>query len=215
MNKILIVDDDEELRTNISEILKIRGYSTAIASSGEDAIEKVTSTKFDIAIIDFMMPKMSGMDVLTEFQKITPKTKVIMITAFATIDNAVEAIKRGASDYLSKPFRIEDLDAIIKRTLEEAKFDVSERQVGLDYALGSLSNPLRRDIIRLLDRNKDMRLMEIVRSLNVDDHTKVNFHLRILKDNEIIKQRKKKYFLTKEGKNILSVLNILESHLSI
>ena len=95
MKKILIVDDDAELRANLSEILRGAGYYTDEAASGKEAIEKITSKDFDIALLDLMMPKMSGIDVLKEIKKIKPKIRVIMITAFATVENAVDAIKRG------------------------------------------------------------------------------------------------------------------------
>ncbi|OGP66047.1 MAG: hypothetical protein A3K22_05015, partial [Deltaproteobacteria bacterium RBG_16_42_7] len=152
--KILIVDDDDELRANLSGILRGKGYHTDEASSGKEAIKKALLGEFDIVLLDLMMPKMSGMDVLTELRKLKPKTKVIMITAFASIDNAVEAIKKGASDYISKPFKIEELHTTIRRALEEARFDMSVKKLDLDYTLSSLSNPIRRKIIKLLYENK-------------------------------------------------------------
>ncbi len=214
MNKILIIDDDDELRANLSEILKGKGYGTDEAASGEEAIEKAKSEDFDIVLLDLMMPMMSGIDVLLEIKKTKPRIKIIMITAFATIDNAVEAIKKGASDYISKPFRIDVLDAAIKKALEEVKFDAGAKKHGLDHTLRYLSNNIRREIIKLIDLNKGMRLMELTRILNIEDHTKVSFHLKMLKDSGIIKQKMKTYFLTKEGNEILTCLKILESHLS-
>ena len=95
MKKVLIVDDDAELRSTLSEILKGAGYHIDEASSGKEAIEKMASKDFDIALLDLMMPKMNGIETLTELKKITPKTKVIMITAFATVENAVDAIKKA------------------------------------------------------------------------------------------------------------------------
>ncbi len=215
MKKIFIVDDDIELRSNLSEILRAKGYHTDEASSGKEAIDKATSKDFDIVLLDLMMPKRSGMDVLTELRKIKPKTKVIMITAFATIDNAVEAIKKGASDYISKPFKIEELDVTIRRALEETRFEEGIKKLDLDFTMSSLSNPIRRKVIKLLNLNKGMRLMEITRALDIEDHTKVVFHLKMLKESGIIEQdRKKVYFLTKEGEKTLVSLKILESHLS-
>ncbi len=215
MDKILIVDDDDELRENLSEILSSRGFQVEEASSGEDAIKKASTDQFDIVLLDLMMPGIGGMDVLTELRKVKPRTKVIMITAFATIDNAVEAIKKGASDYISKPFQIENLDVTIRRVLEESKFDVSAKNLGLDYTLSSLTNYIRREIIKLLHINKSLHLMKITRALEIEDHTKVVFHLKMLRESELIKQDKEKaYSLTKEGENALDCLKILEDHLS-
>ncbi|MBI1810743.1 MAG: response regulator [Nitrospirae bacterium] len=215
MKKVLIVDDDVELRANLSEILKGAGYYIAEAPSGKEAIEEIASKDFDIVLLDLMMPKMSGLDVLKEIKKIKPKIKVIMITAFATVENAVDAIKKGASDYISKPFRIDGLLTTIRRVIEEGKFEEGITKLNLDYTLSSLSNPIRRNIIRLLQARKSMRLMEIVRELGIEDHTKVVFHLKMLKESDIIEQdTDKSYSLTEEGERILSCLKILENYLS-
>lgn len=215
MKKVLVVDDDAELRSTLSEILKGAGYHIDEAPSGKEAIEKITAKDFDIALLDLMMPKMSGIDVLKAIKKIKPKIKVIMITAFATVENAVDAIKKGASDYISKPFRIDDLLTTIRRVIEEGRFEEGLTKLNLDYTLSSLANPIRRNILRLLNSRKSMRLMELVRELEIEDHTKVVFHLRVLKESGIIEQDKdKSYSLTEEGERILSGLKILENYLS-
>jgi DNA-binding NtrC family response regulator len=98
MKKILIVDDDNELRANLSEVMAGAGYQTHEAASGGEAVEKAGAEDYDAVLLDLIMPKMSGSDVLVELRRVSPRSKVIMLTAFATIDNAVDAIKRGASD---------------------------------------------------------------------------------------------------------------------
>ncbi|MBI5054987.1 MAG: response regulator [Nitrospirae bacterium] len=215
MKNILIVDDDSELRANLSEILSKKGYHTDEASTGIEAIEKVTANKFDVMLLDLMMPKMSGMDALAEIRKRSPGTKVIMITAFATVDNAVKAIKKGASDYISKPFKIEDLHAIIRRALEESRFEEGIKKLDMDFTLSSLTNSIRRKVIKLLHQNRGLHLMEITKALDIEDHTKVVFHLKNLKESGIIEQDKEKsYFLTKEGEKTLECMKILENYLS-
>ncbi len=214
MKKILIVDDDSELRANISEILQNDGYRTETAGSGADALNR-NIEDFDIILLDLIMPGLSGMDVLTELKKKTAHAKIIMITAFATVDNAVEAIKKGAHDYIAKPFKIEELLITIKMALEESRFEEGIQQMDLDFTLSSLANPLRRKIIHLLNATKGMRLMELTRELGVDDHTKVVFHLRTLKESDIIVQNPQKmYTLTKEGERLLECLSILENYLT-
>jgi len=215
MKKVLIVDDDAELRENLSEILKGAEYDTDMASSGSEALGKITAGDFDVVLLDLMMPGISGMDVLNEIRKIKPKTKIIMITAFATIENAVNAIKKGASDYISKPFKIDELITTVRRVLEEAKFESSLKKLDLEYTLNSLSNSIRRNILQALHSKKVMRLMEITRELDIEDHTKVVFHLKMLKEAGIIEQDKEKaYFISKEGKKIIELLKIIETHLS-
>ena len=214
MKKILIVDDDAELSGNLTEILEDAGYQTDMAASGKEALEKITDG-FDVVMLDMIMPGMSGLEVISELKKLVPATKIIMITAFATVDNAVQAIKLGANDYISKPFLIDDLLVTIKKVLEEASFDVSNGTLDIDFALSSLSNPIRRQIIHFLDTRKKMRLMELTRELEIADHTKVIFHLKTLKEANIIDQGSdKSYFLTPEGYRVLGCLNILETHLT-
>ena len=215
MKKILIVDDDKELRTNLSEIMTGAGYQAHEAASGGEAVEKATAEDYDAVLLDLIMPKMSGSDVLVELRRVSPRSKVVMLTAFATIDNAVDAIKRGASDYVSKPFKIDDLLARVRRALEEARVDLCTVKGDLDCTLSSLSNPIRRTIIRLLSLRSTLRLMELVRELSIDDHTKVIFHLKMLKEARLIEQNEDKFYsLTKQGERALACLKTIENYLS-
>jgi DNA-binding NtrC family response regulator len=211
--KILIVDDDKEIRANLAEIMADAGYETQEASSGRDAVEKATAEDFDVVLLDLVMPKMSGSDVLGELKRVSPRSKVIMITAFATIENAVDAIKRGATDYLSKPFKIDDILMRVRRVLEESRVDVCAKKRDFDCTMSALSNPIRRTIMRLLFQRNTMRLMELVRELGMDDHTKVIFHLKILREAGMIEQDKdKSYSLVQGGTRALDCLSVLEKY---
>lgn len=216
MKKILIVDDDAEFRSNLTEVLTGEGYRTESAASAQDAIAKSEAEEIDIILLDFMMPKMNGIDSLLTLRRVRPKAKVIMITAFATVENAVDAMKKGASDYIAKPFKIEALLTTIRRVLEEAKFEACANNPDFDRTLGSLANPIRRKIIKLLHVRENMRFMEMTRELGIDDHTKVVFHLKLLKEAGIIEQDKEKsYSLTKEGARTIDGLRMLENYLSL
>lgn len=215
MKKILIVDDDQELRLNLSDVLKAAGYRTEQASSAKEAVAKLEAEEFDVVLLDYIMPKWSGMDALAPIQRLRPRSKVIMMTAFATVENAVDAIKRGASDYLVKPFKIEALLTMIGRAIEEAKFETCMHKLNFDQTLNSLSNTTRRNIIRLLHARERMRLMEITRELGIEDHTKVVFHLRLLKEAGIIEQDGDKlYSLAPEGTKAVECLRTLENYLN-
>jgi len=216
MKKILIVDDDEQLRLNLGGVLNEAGYRTESASSGKEALRLLDAREFDVVLLDYMMPKMSGMDALVTIRRLRPRAKVIMMTAFATVENAVDAIKKGANDYVAKPFKIAALLTAIERALEEAKFEVCLHKANFDDALSSLSNPIRRSIIKLLASRDEMRLMEITRELGIDDHTKVVFHLRLLKEAGFIAQdRDKSYSLAKEGFKAVECLRTLENYLHV
>lgn len=215
MNKILIVDDDVEYRENLKEILDNAGYSNDMAGSAKEAMEKLGDQQFDVILLDYMMPDIDGINALGEIKKISPNSKIIMITAFASIENAVTAIKKGASEYISKPFKIDALLLMIKQVLEELRFEGNIKKLKLEGTLSCLSNSIRREIIRMFQTNKKIRLMETVRKLAIEDHTKLLFHLKTLKEARIIKQDKKRsYLLTKEGKKVLECLNILDIFLS-
>ncbi len=215
MNNILIVDDDSEYRENLKEILDDAGYPNDMAESAKEALEKLGTQQFDIILLDFMMPEIDGINALGEIKKISPHSKIIMITAFASIENAVRAIKKGACEYISKPFKIEALLLMIKQAIEELRFEKNIKKLKLEGTLSSLSNSIRREIIRMFHTQKKIRMMETAHKLDIEDHTKVIFHLRTLKEAQIIKQDKKRaYLLTQEGKKVLECLNILDKFLS-
>lgn len=115
MKNILIVDDNELDRKLLKDILTNAGYLTDGAGSGEEAIEKVTAGCFDLILLDVVMPGRNGLDVMPDLKRLRPGVKIIVITAFATIESAVAAIKRGASEYISKPFNMPEVLLIIKK----------------------------------------------------------------------------------------------------
>ena len=214
MEKILIVDDDDELRGNIKEILQDSGFNTDDVSSGYEALRLLKFNKYNVILLDLMMPRMNGMETLSKIRENNKLTKVIMLTAFATVVNAVEAIKKGASDYITKPFKIDELVNTIRCCIEEAKFEEDVINVNIDDTLSSLSNSIRREIIYLLSQNESMKLMKITRKLKIKDHTKVVFHLRTLKESGLIEQSEdKSYSLTNEGRRVLKSLNIFSNYI--
>ena len=116
---ILLVDDDKEMRYALSETLKRCGYSVDTASEGREAIDKFSSGKFEMVITDIRMTYSSeGIQILKEIKKQSQNTPVVIITAYGTIDNAVEAMKLGAFDYLIKPFSIDALEEVVKRAFD-------------------------------------------------------------------------------------------------
>ena len=109
---ILIVDDEENLRLTLSRILTKSGFTVTTASSGEDALRLLQAGAYELAFIDLMMPGMGGLKLLAELRKFYPDMPVLILTAHATLDSAIEAVRQGARDYLLKPA---DPDLIIER----------------------------------------------------------------------------------------------------
>jgi two-component system response regulator PilR (NtrC family) len=115
---ILIIDDEEIMREILETLLSREGYSVRVASSGAEGLELARSVPFDAAIVDVMMPGMDGMAVLGELKKLDDDLPVIMITAFASVENAIAAMKRGALDYITKPFKNDEVLVVIRNAVE-------------------------------------------------------------------------------------------------
>jgi DNA-binding NtrC family response regulator len=115
---ILVVDDEEIVRESLLDWLREDGYHVEAAEDGFKALEKFRDRSWDIALIDLKMPKMDGLELLGKIKEMRPQTQVVIITAFATVNTAVQAIKIGAYDYLVKPFNPEELSLLIKRLVE-------------------------------------------------------------------------------------------------
>jgi len=115
MDTILIVDDEPSMRAALAESLEICGYKVETAQDGEDALEKFRSRTYGVVITDMRMPRVSGMEVLRGIKKLSPTTPVIVITAYGTVNTAVEAMRAGAFDFIMKPFSLEHLEEAVKR----------------------------------------------------------------------------------------------------
>jgi len=210
MNHILIVDDDKDLRDNISDVLTGAGFGVTVAAHGGEALERLDQKHFNLVLLDLVMPGMSGMELMTVVRKRWPQTRVIMMTAFSTVDNAVAAIKNGADDYITKPFKVDDLLCSVRRSFEEATFECCKGVLLTDEAFSCLANPLRRQILLLVHRDGELRFMDITRALGIEDHTKVNFHLRVLKEAALVEQdARKSYTLTVDGKRVIECMRVI------
>ena len=116
---ILVVDDEEALRTVLSSELSSEGYLVDTASDGDEAITILQGKSFDLVLLDIKMPRVDGFEVLKFIKKTNPVMKVIMLTAFADLKNAIESKKLGAEDFISKPYDLVDLLTTIERVLSE------------------------------------------------------------------------------------------------
>ncbi len=120
--RVLIVDDDPLVRGVLSDIFyNVGGYKTDVAADGFDGIEKIKNNEYDIVFADMAMPRLNGMDFLREIKKINPSMPVVITTGIPSIDMAVNAIKEGAQDFITKPFRIDTVISIADRITGEKK----------------------------------------------------------------------------------------------
>ncbi|MBW1698902.1 MAG: response regulator [Deltaproteobacteria bacterium] len=107
--RILLVDDEKEFMQTFAKRLRSRNFDVTTAYSGEEAIEKLREYNYDVAIIDVLMPGISGIDTLKKIKEIKPLTEAIMLTGHATVETAIQGMKLGAYDYLMKPCKIDVL----------------------------------------------------------------------------------------------------------
>ncbi|HEX3356132.1 MAG TPA: sigma-54 dependent transcriptional regulator [Tepidisphaeraceae bacterium] len=118
MARILVVDDQDMIRDSLAAILTREGHEVIAANEAQAALARLASAKIDLVITDLKMPKMTGIELLAEVKKIKPDVPVVLMTAFASVQTAVEAMKLGAYDYIQKPFDGDEIKLLVDRTLE-------------------------------------------------------------------------------------------------
>ncbi|MGA2332944.1 MAG: response regulator [Syntrophales bacterium] len=134
--RVLVVDDDEVIRELLTDYLNMFGYEVVCAVNGQEAVRKYTKGHFDIVLSDLVMSPMDGLELLGEIRKMDPEAIFIMITGYPSINSAMEAMKRGAKDYVTKPFNIDEIGLKMERVLLERSLKGRLRNVqGLIWAL--------------------------------------------------------------------------------
>ena len=128
MAKILVIDDERSIRNTLKEILEFEKFEVEVAEDGPEGLEKIEKNSFDVVLCDIKMPRMDGMEVLEYILKTDPDITVVMISGHGTIDNAVEAIKKGAFDFISKPLDLNRLLITIRNAMDKTKL-VTETRV--------------------------------------------------------------------------------------
>ena len=120
-SQVLVVDDEEIARTNLGYILRKEGHQVATAANGLEALEKVKAQEFDVILTDLKMEKMDGIQLLESVKQVSPHTEIIMVTGYPTVSTAVDALKKGAAHYLSKPIKLEELRATVREIVEKKR----------------------------------------------------------------------------------------------
>jgi two-component system, NtrC family, response regulator PilR len=134
--RILVVDDDEHIRMILKEFFTNIGYEVAVANGGEDALQKFVPGAFDMIISDLAMPDVDGLELLRQIKAKDSKVLFFMITGYPTLETAVEAMKQGAYDYVTKPFNMEDMRIKIERAFHAQHLEKSLKKInGVLWAL--------------------------------------------------------------------------------
>jgi two-component system, NtrC family, response regulator PilR len=164
-SRIIVLDDEPGIRELLGMILNKNGYMVETVADGNEAINRMENDLYDLAVLDIVMPTLNGIDVLRTINEKSPETSVIMITAYASHETALEAMKLGAYDYIAKPFKFDELKKVIEGALEKKKSNRKclrmkkemEKQYGFGHIIGNSSS-----ILRVFD------LIKIVSQLNVN-----------------------------------------------
>lgn len=160
--KILIAEDEEITLRNIIETLEDEGFNVQGANDGSLALERMKADNFDVLITDIKMPNLGGMDLLEEVKNKFPETEVVIITGFGSIGSAIEAMKKGASDYITKPFNLDELTLKIKKIHEQKT--LKKDNVALRTFLGMKKN------VSIIGKSRGMkRILDTIEGVRESD----------------------------------------------
>ncbi len=152
-DKILVVDDQASNRNILRQELTHRGYAVETANDGAEALGKVESSRPDLMIVDYMMPNMSGLDVLKELRNREHDIPVVMITAYGTVERAVQAIKEGAYDFITRPFEPDHIAIVLQKALERQRLkrgvEILSEEIGQRYHLVLGESPKMKNAVDL------------------------------------------------------------------
>jgi len=143
MSRILIADDDDNLRYSFRRVLDGRGYTLVEATNGREAVELTRTEQPDVVVMDVRMPLLDGLEAFQQIKHFAPAVPVIIMTGYGTTETAIEATKRGAFDYILKPFEVSEMAALIRRALEHE----GERSSLNDLAVATPAEPPRSQLI--------------------------------------------------------------------
>ncbi len=156
--KLLLVDDDDDLRQDLVHLFRKQGHDVTAVASGEEALDKAGRARFDVALLDLHLPGISGIDLLAKLKEQQPELEAIILTAHSSIETAVEAMRKGAYDYLTKPFRTADLEVHVQKAFEKVQLQRREQQwlQQLSYESPRYrlvgSSPAMRKVVALIEK---------------------------------------------------------------
>ncbi|MBE7443897.1 MAG: sigma-54-dependent Fis family transcriptional regulator [Planctomycetia bacterium] len=156
MFNILIIEDQKNMRESLVIAFKRAGYNTDSVESGEKAVELQKDHSYDLVVVDLKMETMDGLEVLSHIKHVNPSTEVVVMTAFGTIDSAIQAMRKGAYDYVTKPFQLSDILSVVERALEKKclseKVDNLQKETRENYKFGGIigNSPVMMRLLNIL-----------------------------------------------------------------
>ncbi len=140
--KVLVVDDEETIREMLAEFLEMEGYAVDTAADGMAALSAMEDAHFDLVLTDLKMPRMGGITLLEQIGKHAPSTMAVIMTGFGTVDTAIDAMKRGAHDYILKPFKIHDVIHVIDRAVQKKRMETENIRLRQSLSLYKVSEAI-------------------------------------------------------------------------
>jgi DNA-binding NtrC family response regulator len=162
--KILVVDDEKLTLKNLKYILTKEGYEVKAVDNGMSALNLLKNEEFDLVITDLKMNMVSGLDILEKCKEWYPDTEVIMITAYGSIDSAIQAMKLGAYHYITKPFRLDELKILVKEALEKVKIKKENKRLREEI------ERLKGTVVHIITQNPEMKkILELAEKVALTD----------------------------------------------
>ncbi len=140
--RVLVVDDEKFIRDILADFLGLEGYFVRTASDGVSALDVLHASRFDVVISDLKMPRMGGIELLEAIPRISPNTLTIIMTGFGTVETAIEAMKRGAYDYVLKPFKMDEVIHIVRRGIDKQRLAAENLRLKEAVSLYSVSEAI-------------------------------------------------------------------------
>jgi DNA-binding response OmpR family regulator len=164
--KILVVDDEENVRQSLEHILRLEGYETTSASYGDQALDELARENYDLMLLDLRLPGMDGIEVMRRAVQVNPQTKIILLTGHGSLESAIEALRRGAHDYILKPAITRDLLSSVSRALT-LKIEQQQRRLLLEQLDTSVQRLKIAEGIELSSQ-PDQEIIHIDNEITVD-----------------------------------------------
>ena len=140
--KMLIIDDDEFILKSCRRIFEAEGFQVTTTPNPQEGLDLTSAQSFDVVLVDWMMPGFDGMDVVEEIDKRSPSSALVMISGHPSVGRATEAMKRGAMDYLPKPFKPEEITAVVKKAVQQKVTSEKKAMGRFERILQSLQFPV-------------------------------------------------------------------------
>jgi DNA-binding NtrC family response regulator len=192
--KILIVDDSKNIRITIQHLLENENHEFDIAMNGKEALDKILTNEFDLVFLDIRMPTMDGMEVLREIRKKGNKTPVVILSAYGTVDNAVEAMKLGVVDFMTKPFTPTEIRELLQSFEKREALTEEDEEPEKELSLAELEQYVK----RLISSEKYEKAMDILKKYleKYQDSGIIYYYLGLLSESREDFEKALKYYRT-------------------